>query len=144
MKNLNHFIITEAKGNKISKIKVDKRNLYATSKTGVECYVEINGVAAKFYLMPIYDTISSSGLDTNEIIVNGKTIEISNTSNNKSYLFRINSNELVENPKQKNFQWTGPIYLHTELQKTIKDKLVNLISNKDILTDEFIKAFKIV
>jgi len=144
MKDLNEFMIYEAKWNKISKIKVNKANLYATSKAGIECSVDINGVSVKVYLTPVYGTISDMGLDTDEMIVNNKHIEICNTSNNKTYLFRIRVDELINNPKQKDFQWTGPVYLHTELQNTIKDKLVNIINNKDILTNEFIQTFKIL
>jgi hypothetical protein len=128
---------------KVTGFKVHNGNLFATSTKKISFEVVINGVKASGYLAPKF-TYTHQGVDINELLVNGKGVEISSGGGtNRSYELDLGS--FKEKEKQpKNLQFTGPYYELSDLGSKFKTKLINIINNKpELLTEDFKKVFNI-
>jgi hypothetical protein len=118
-------------------------SLYATNKNKIPFEVVINGVKASGYLAPKY-RYTYEGVDINELLVNGKRVEITSGGGNyRSY--ELSLGKFKEKEKQpKNLQFTGPYYELSDLGTKFKTKLLDIINNKpELLTEDFKKVFNI-
>jgi hypothetical protein len=118
-------------------------SLFATSKNKIPFDVVINGVKASGKFGPKF-TYTHQGVDVNELLVNGKKIEIT-SSGGTSRSYELDLGGFKEKEKQpKNLQFTGPYYELSDLGTKFKTKLLDIINNKpELLTEDFKKVFNI-
>ena len=138
------YIIKEATNTKlkITQVTVEPRKIYDTYSDSIIVKAKINGLSSEFVFKAARSgNIWFTGIDCDEVIINGKRTDVSEGGGQTHYALRINTDILKSAPKinQKNFQFSGQEYSTAPIVPAFKEALQNLFK-KGELTQGFMKA----